>query len=639
MNSPVPPLDPSASLRDRVDQGPSASLRDQVNQGPSASLRDQVNQDPSASLRDQVDQGPSASLRDREGTADRGPSTLRLAQGSPGSGTGTQLQIKEFDYQLPDESVAKYPLALRDHSKLLVWKEGVIEDHRFSDLPGVLPEGSLLVFNNTHVIKARLHFIKSTGAKIEVFCLEPTFPHDYVLSFAASQTCRWKCIVGNLKRWKEGVLTMNVEMGKLDCRRGGPMWPPAPVPELVEGCCNPSLQTRDSSEDGIAPVPERSRRAYGKTEVVLSAERVGGREDGSEIRFSWDNPNFTFAEILEAAGNIPIPPYLHRESEEIDSTVYQTVYSKIKGSVAAPTAGLHFTSGVFEQLTRRNITCEELTLHVGAGTFQPVKSDTIGEHRMHTEHFTVSKGMIDRMIAHIGGHRVDFCPSTLRPFDPSTLRLRSGTAPLRDRSAQRPLRSGTGLIFAVGTTSVRTLESLYWIGCKILENPKIELSELDVKQWEPYQEACTNIPHHEDAIPRCKRGISEMSEAAISEAAISEAAIPRLQRGISDQTNRAKEAEQALRAISEYLERNNLNNLETSTQIMILPGYQFRMIDGLVTNFHQPQSTLLLLIAAILGTDWRRVYEHALKEGYRFLSYGDANLYFCPVSRSQPDKI
>jgi len=377
--------------------------------------------------------------------------------------------------------------------------------------------------------------------------------------------------IGKLENWK---------IGKLDCRRGGPMWLPAPVPD--EGCCNPSLQTRDSS----IPVTERSRR---KMVVVLKAEMVGELEGGVEVEFSWDNPNYTFSEILEAAGNIPIPPYLHRESEEIDSTVYQTVYSKIKGSVAAPTAGLHFTESTFKELITRNITCEELTLHVGAGTFQPVKSDTIGEHRMHTEHFAVSKGVIDRMIGHTEDH--------------------------------------AGKIFAVGTTSVRTLESLYWIGCKILENPQIELSELDVKQWEPYQEACTNIAHHQDAIPRCKRGIADLQ------------AIPRLQQGISDQTNRAKEAEQALRAISEYLERNNLNSLETSTQIIILPGYRFKIIDGLVTNFHQSQSTLLLLIAAILGTDWRRVYEHALKEGYRFLSYGDANLYFCPANQSQPDKI
>jgi len=416
----------------------------------------------------------------------------------------TDLKIFHFDYTLPDDAVAKYPLPDRDHSRLLVWKEGVIADHRFSQLPGLLPEGSMLVFNNTRVIRARLHFAKSTGAKIEVFCLEPTLPHDYVLSFAATRSCRWKCIVGNLKRWKEEVLEMRI----------------TPLEDVDE-------KTKD---------------------VVLRAELVGELEGGVEVEFSWDNPNFNFAEILEAAGNIPIPPYLHRESEEIDSTVYQTVYSKIKGSVAAPTAGLHFTESTFKELTNRNITCEELTLHVGAGTFQPVKSDTIREHRMHTEHFAVSKELIDRMIVH------------------------------------------KRKIFAVGTTSVRTLESLFWMGCKILENPQIEPSGLFVKQWEPYDVECAD----------CK----------------------------SVQARKALQAREALQAISNYLEDRKMSHLETSTQIIILPGYQFRIIDGLVTNFHQPQSTLLLLISAILGTDWRRVYDHALKEGYRFLSYGDANLYF-----------
>jgi S-adenosylmethionine:tRNA ribosyltransferase-isomerase len=302
--------------------------------------------------------------------------------------------------------------------------------------------------------------------------------------------------VGNLKKWKGEVLEMRVAINK-------------------EGLNQPSGAV-----------------------VVLSAEMVGDLDGGYEVKFSWNNSGYSFAEILEAAGNMPIPPYLRRESEEIDLTVYQTVYSKIKGSVAAPTAGLHFTGQIFKKLAERNILCQELTLHVGAGTFQPVKSDTIGEHRMHTEHFSVSKVMLDNLIAH------------------------------------------PGKVIAVGTTSVRTLESLYWAGCKIIQNPEIEAGQLCIRQWDPY----------------------ENSAAEIGEKA-------------------------ALSAISEYLAKKGLKALETSTQIMILPGYRFRVIAGLVTNFHQPQSTLLLLISAILGDDWRRVYSHALSEGYRFLSYGDANLY------------
>jgi S-adenosylmethionine:tRNA ribosyltransferase-isomerase len=290
-------------------------------------------------------------------------------------------------------------------------------------------------------------------------------------------------------------------------------------------------ENQESSETGRRGELEKRR-------VILCAEMVGKLEGGFEVRFSWDNPDYTFSEILEAAGNIPIPPYLHRESEEIDLTVYQTVYSKIRGSVAAPTAGLHFTDKIFKALAEKDISCEELTLHVGAGTFQPVKSETIGEHRMHTEHFTVSKEMIDRLINH------------------------------------------TSLVVAVGTTSVRTLESLYWLGCQIIENPQSEQSQLSVTQWEPYRE---NI--HETA------------------------------------------PKEVLRALSAYLAVNGISTLETSTQIMILPGYRFRMIDGLVTNFHQPQSTLLLLISAVLGEEWKPVYAHALKKGYRFLSYGDANFY------------
>ncbi|MCX6223024.1 MAG: S-adenosylmethionine:tRNA ribosyltransferase-isomerase [Bacteroidia bacterium] len=431
--------------------------------------------------------------------------------------------ISDFNYLLPESSVAKYPLLQRDESKLLVWRRGQITDHVFTDLPSLLPEGSMLVFNNTRVIRARLHFVKSTGAAIEVFCLEPTTPYDYVHSFAQTYSCCWKCMVGNRKKWKGEVLQLMVMM-ETERRRDG---------ETKGGqITNYKLQITNAGNG------ETKRSGSGGI-VVLSAELVGELEGGFEVRFSWDNPGFTFAEILEAAGNIPIPPYLHRESEEIDLTVYQTVYAKIKGSVAAPTAGLHFTHRVLKALPDRNISCQELTLHVGAGTFQPVKSDTIGEHRMHTEHFSVTKELITRMIAH------------------------------------------SGSLVAVGTTSVRTLESLYWIGCKIIQRPQIEPDQLSVTQWEPYQEAEGKI-----------------------------------------------EAKVALQAILDWLDARDFNGLETSTQIMILPGYQFRIITGLLTNFHQPQSTLLLLISAILGDEWKRVYAHALSEGYRFLSYGDANFYW-----------
>ena len=455
------------------------------------------------------------------------------------------LSIQDFNYDLPDDSVAKYPLAERDNSKLLVWEDKKISDHQFSDLPELLPPGSMLVFNNTRVIRARLLFTKSTGAKIEVFCLEPTDPADYVLSFAQTTSCRWKCIIGNLKRWKGEELRL--EIGDMRDERGretrrkekGDKEKGEGRRESWKLSVGAALCGRPIRISGKLRVEsEELRVESGGGRVSLCAELMGELEGGFEVEFSWDNPQFTFSEILEAAGNIPIPPYLHRESEEIDSVVYQTVYSKIKGSVAAPTAGLHFTDRVFRALEEKQISCQELTLHVGAGTFKPVKSETIGEHQMHVEHFSVSKAMIDRLISH------------------------------------------PGKVIAVGTTSVRTLESLYWIGRKILKNTGIQLDLLPVSQWEPYGD-----------------------------------------------TNGKIEAKEALRAISDWMSANKLATLETSTQIMILPGYEFRIIAGLVTNFHQPQSTLLLLISAILGEEWKKIYAHALLNGYRFLSYGDSNLY------------
>lgn len=398
------------------------------------------------------------------------------------------ISIQDFTYYLPDEQVAKYALTDRDQSKLLVWNRGDITDDRFYNLPDHLPSGSMLVFNNTKVIKARIIFRKKTGARIELFCLEPISPPEYSLSLSQTESCRWKCIVGNLKKWKDELL-------------------------------------------------ERSLMFNGQY-VTFRASKVKELDDAQEISFSWDNDQISFAEIIEASGNIPIPPYLNRESEEIDLISYQTVYSKIKGSVAAPTAGLHFTGGVLESLEKKNIGCEELTLHVGAGTFQPVKSASIFGHKMHTEHFIVNLAFIEKLYQ------------------------------------QR------GKIIAVGTTSVRTLESLYWIGCKIIDSPAIEPANLSIKQWEPYQQ---NYQHHTTT--------------------------------------------ESFKALLDFMTSNNLSELNTSTQIIIIPGYDFKVINGMITNFHQPQSTLLLLIAAFLGEEWREIYEHALINHYRFLSYGDSNLY------------
>ena len=399
------------------------------------------------------------------------------------------IAIQNFTYSLPDEHIAHYALPNRDHSRLLIWRNGLISDEQFYHLPDHLPSGSMLVFNNTRVIRARLFFEKQTGAKIEIFCLEPLDPSEYTRSFSQTKQCRWKCIIGNLKKWKDEVL----------------------------------VQTLTSK---------------GK-QVNFRAEKLTALNNNAfDVLFSWDNQHFTFADLLEISGNIPIPPYLNRQSEEIDLTSYQTVYSKIKGSVAAPTAGLHFTEQIFEALEKKHINCQEVTLHVGAGTFQPVKSETIGGHDMHTEHFVVSRDFIDN----------------LTRFE--------------------------GKLIAVGTTSVRTLESLYFIGCKIIDHPNITSESLSVTQWEPYD----------------KCGIIHSSR-------------------------------EAFEALSAWLHRHQLSELTSSTQIIILPGYNFRVISGMITNFHQPQSTLLLLIAAFLGDDWKRIYEHALLHNYRFLSYGDSNLY------------
>lgn len=395
------------------------------------------------------------------------------------------IKISDFTYNLPDDRIAKYPLKERDNSKLLIHKNGLITENSFKNSSNFLPENAQLVFNNTKVIHARLFFRKETGAKIEIFCLEPVEPADYQIAFQEKERVIWKCMVGNSKKWKAGVLNREVEI-------------------------------------------------KGK-KINLRAEKKEQIENTFHIEFTWDKP-VTFAEIIEQTGTLPIPPYLNRETEQADEETYQTVYAKIDGSVAAPTAGLHFTDAIIKQLSEKNISTKEITLHVGAGTFQPVKSETISGHTMHHETVIIPKNIIKGFIE-----------------NPNN-------------------------IIAVGTTSVRSIESLYWIGLQ-LENRNLSLSKAEVLQWEPYE-----------------------NDAKIS-------------------------TKKALQNIVEYLNKNKKSEFQFSTQIIILPGYNFKIISGMFTNFHQPQSTLLLLISAFLGDDWKKVYDFALSNNFRFLSYGDSNLY------------
>ncbi len=396
------------------------------------------------------------------------------------------ISIGEYDYPLPDNRIAKFPLTRRDQSKLLLYNKGVVSEDVFANLPKYIPDNALMVFNNTKVIMARLLFRKTTGALIEVFLLEPLQPADYQVAFQTSGACEWCCLVGNLKKWKEGPLERMVEVN-------------------------------------------------GK-KTVFTATRVGETKTGQRIAFSWDNEEVSFAELIDAVGELPIPPYLNRESQESDKTTYQTVYSKIKGSVAAPTAGLHFTQEVLQALDAKGVDREEITLHVGAGTFKPVKSASIEGHEMHTEHIYVNRSTFEKLLAH-------GCEAV-----------------------------------AVGTTSVRTLESLYYIGAKLVSNPNATPDELHVNQWEPYENA-PDIP-----------------------------------------------VDRAIREILEYLDRNGATALRTSTQIIIAPGYEYKIVKRLVTNFHQPKSTLLLLVSAFVKGDWRKIYDYALTHDFRFLSYGDSSL-------------
>ena len=409
------------------------------------------------------------------------------------------IHISDYSYALDDERIAKFPMAERDHSKLLVYNHGQVTDDVFYNLPKYLPEGELMVFNNTKVIQARLHFRKESGALIEVFLLEPAQPVDYEQVFQQTDACAWLCLVGNLKKWKEGTLTRTLTLG-------------------------------------------------GHT-VTLSATRR--REVGTSqlVELAWTGGN-SFAEILDAVGELPIPPYLNRDSQESDKTTYQTVYSKIKGSVAAPTAGLHFTERVLHDIDERGIEREELTLHVGAGTFRPVKSETIGQHPMHTEYIAVRRHTIERLIAH-GGRAI-----------------------------------------AVGTTSVRTLESLYYMGLKVMQNPDIAEEELHVNQWEPYAS--------DDGPSGKENGQCSMVNGQCSM--------------------------EPLQALLDWMDRRQLTVLHSSTQIIIAPGYDYKVVKMLVTNFHQPQSTLLLLVSAFVHGDWHTIYDYALGHDFRFLSYGDSSL-------------
>ena len=405
-----------------------------------------------------------------------------------------EIHISDYSYELPDERIAKFPMAERDHSKLLLYRHGEVGEDVFCNLPQYLPEGALMVMNNTKVIQARLHFRKETGALIEVFLLEPAQPADYEQMFQQTECCQWLCLVGNLKKWKDGALT------------------------LQHGA------------------------------LTIQAERKGEVGTSQLIAFQWTGGR-SFAEVIDAIGELPIPPYLNRETQESDKTTYQTVYSKIKGSVAAPTAGLHFTERVLQAVDARGIEREEVTLHVGAGTFKPVKSATIGEHAMHTEYIAVRRHTIERLIAH-GGEAI-----------------------------------------AIGTTSVRTLESLYYMGLKVLANPDIAEDELHVSQWEPY-----------GAVPAPNEKLEIGNEKW--------AAAPCV----------------ALQALLDWLDRHGQTVLHSSTQIIIAPGYDYKIVKMLVTNFHQPQSTLLLLVSAFVHGDWHKIYDYALAHNFRFLSYGDSSL-------------
>jgi S-adenosylmethionine:tRNA ribosyltransferase-isomerase len=401
-----------------------------------------------------------------------------------------KITIRDYTYQLPEEKIALYPLEQRDASKMLVYKKGTITEHRFNQLAENLPANSLLVFNNTKVINARLRFKKDTGASIEIFCLEPLGAiNEYTSVMNATGSVLWKCLVGGAAKWKKESLGKRV---------------------MVNGA-----------------------------EVLLSADKVEKLTDAYSIRLSWSPAHYSFAAIVEAAGDTPLPPYIKRDTDNEDSSRYQTIFAREEGSVAAPTAGLHFTEKLFEELTAKGIRKTWVTLHVGAGTFKPVKAHSMQNHEMHAEYIDVSKASLIELI------------------------------------------NNDGPLCAVGTTSLRTLESLYWMGVKTLLQPGT--SQLSIAQWDVYRE-----PLISSFVP----------------------------------------AKEALEALLHWMDNNNLDRIFTQTQLLIAPGYRFRLCNMLVTNFHQPESTLLLLVAAAIGDDWKKMYDYALQNNFRFLSYGDGNLVF-----------
>jgi S-adenosylmethionine:tRNA ribosyltransferase-isomerase len=401
----------------------------------------------------------------------------------------TDLDLSEFNYELPPDRIAQYPVKERDSSRILISDCHSIKDDIFRNIGDYLPAGSLLVFNDTRVIQARIMFRKQSGAEIEILCLEPLYPAGYEQSFSSYGPVEWKCIIGNLKKWKSGPLTLSASSGE--------------------------------------------------HRFMLTAEKVCPESDAWRIRFSWQDKKISFSEVLEAAGHVPLPPYINRKDTEDDRVRYQTVYSAIKGSVAAPTAGLHFTKPLLDELKNKGIRSASITLHVGAGTFRPVKSNNIIEHEMHCEHFFVTAETIEMLLD----------------------------------SSER--------IIAVGTTSVRTLESLYWIGVRMLVNSHPGNDSFHLSQWEAYD----------------------------------------LNQDIS--------ARDSLEAVLETLKKSKKNTLLASTSMIIIPGYKFRLIGGMITNFHQPGSTLLLLVSAWTGKSWKKIYEYALDNNFRFLSYGDSSLLIC----------
>ena len=417
-----------------------------------------------------------------------------------------EIHISDYTYDLPDERIAKFPMAERDHSKLLLYRQGEVGEDVFYNLPQYLPEGALMVMNNTRVIQARLHFRKETGALIEIFLLEPALPRDYEQMFQQTSRCQWLCLVGNQKKW---------------------------------------IARNTSAPGSKKEVPLPREVSIKGTKITVTATHKGEVGTSQLIELEWTG-NVSFAEVIDVMGELPIPPYLNRETQESDKTTYQTVYSKIKGSVAAPTAGLHFTDRVLSDIDARGIEREEVTLHVGAGTFRPVKSETIGDHPMHTEYIAVHRHTIERLLAH------------------------------------------NGEAIAVGTTSVRTLESLYYMGLKVLQNPDIAEDQLHVNQWEPYN------------------GDGSICDSAAFTVEPSPCA--------------------ALQALLDWMLRNELTVLHSSTQIIIAPGYDYKIVKMLITNFHQPQSTLLLLVSAFVHGDWHKIYDYALAHDFRFLSYGDSSL-------------